>query len=204
MFRITFLLFSFIFVSSGLFSQSFRNDLKSFKESIQLEEEGEYTKAIQVLKKSYQEDSYEYNIRLGWLDYLAGQYTESSTYYQRAISIKPMSIEARNGLIYPLIALGKTDEAIKMYREILDISPLDTRTNYRLALSYYQLKKYKEAESHLLNVINLYPFDYDTLVLLGWTYYQMGKTNDAKILFQKALLFKPEDESATEGLKLVN
>lgn len=204
MFRITLLIFGLLLFSNNLFSQSFQNDLQSFKESIVLEEEGKYTKAIQILKKTYQEDSYEYNMRLGWLDYLAGQYTESTTYYQKAISLKPMSIEARNGIVYPLIALGKTDETINIYKEILDISPLNSRANYRLGLTYYQIGKYKEAESHLISVINLYPFDYDTLVLLGWTYHQMGKNNDAKVLFQKALLYSPEDESATEGLKLVN
>jgi tetratricopeptide (TPR) repeat protein len=115
-----------------------------------------------------------------------------------------MSIEARNGIVHPLLALGKTDMVIKMYKEILEISPNETSANYRLALIYYQKGQYKEAEKHLLLVINFFPFDYDTVVLLGWNYYRMGKFNDAKILFQKALLFKPNDESASEGLKLVN
>lgn len=115
-----------------------------------------------------------------------------------------MSIEARNGIVYPLIALGKTNEASKIYLEILDISPNETNANYRLGLIYYQQQKYKEAEKHLNRIINIYPFDYDTLVLLAWNYFQMGKSNEAKILFQKALLFKPNDESATQGLKLVN
>jgi len=71
-------------------------------------------------------------------------------------------------------------------------------------LIYYQQAKYKEAEIRLKKVINLYPFDYDTVILLAWNSLQMGKTNEAKVLFQKALLYRPTDESATEGLRQVN
>ena len=196
---ILFLLFGF-----GVFAQDFNSDLKAFRESIELEIDGEYSKAADRLKQNYSPNSYEYNLRLGWLDYLAGQYIESTTYYQKALALKPMSIEARNGIAHPMLALGKTDMVIKVYKEILQISPNETSVNYRLALIYYQKGQYKEAEKHLSLVINLFPFDYDTVVLLAWNYYQMGKFNDAKILFQKALLFKPNDESASEGLKLIN
>ena len=198
------LIFSFLYCSFIAFPQEFQKDMEAFRESIQLEKDGEYADAAAILKKSYKKDSYEYNLRLGWLDYLSGQYTESTTFYQKALTLKPMSIEARNGIVYPLIALGKTNEASKIYLEILDISPNETNANYRLGLIYYQQQKYKEAEKHLNRIINIYPFDYDTLVLLAWNYFQMGKSNEAKILFQKALLFKPDDESATQGLKLVN
>jgi tetratricopeptide (TPR) repeat protein len=193
-----------LFYGMSLLAQDFNSDLKAFRESIELEIKGDYSKAVESLKQNYSSASYEFNLRLGWLDYLAGQYIESTTYYQKALSLKPMSIEARNGIVHPLLALGKTDMVIKMYKEILEISPNETSANYRLALIYYQKGQYKEAEKHLLLVINFFPFDYDTVVLLGWNYYRMGKFNDAKILFQKALLFKPNDESASEGLKLVN
>jgi tetratricopeptide (TPR) repeat protein len=185
-------------------AQSFDKDLASFKKSIEQEKNGEYSSAVSTLKKTYQENSYEYNMRLGWLDYLAGQYTESSTYYHKAIILMPLSIEARFSLIYPQLALGKTTQAIETYKEILKISPNDTQANYRLGLIYYQQAKYKEAEIRLKKVINLYPFDYDTVILLAWNSLQMGKTNEAKVLFQKALLYRPTDESATEGLRQVN
>lgn len=195
---------SLLVVSLEGFGQSFSQDVKAFENSIKYEIEGDYTKAISALKQSYQENSYEYNLRLGWLDYMAGQYTESASYYNKAISLMPFSIEARNGLVFPLLALGNTSQAVDIYKQILEISPNETSTNYKLALIYYQQGKYIEAEKHLKKVINLFPFDYDTLVLLGWNYVQMGKKNEAKVLFQKALLFKPSDTSASEGLKLTN
>jgi Flp pilus assembly protein TadD len=49
----------------------------------------------------------------------------------------------------------------------------------------------------------MYPFDYDNLVLYAWTNYQLGKLREAKVLFNKVLLNKPNDASAKEGLGLI-
>jgi len=60
-----------------------------------------------------------------------------------------------------------------------------------MALSYYE------------KVINLYPFDYDTMLMVGWTYLQLKQTVKAKVLFNKVLMYNPEDKSAKEGLSLL-
>jgi hypothetical protein len=39
--------------------------------------------------------------------------------------------------------------------------------------------------------------------MTGWTNFQLGKLREAKVLFQKALLNRPGDNSATEGLSLI-
>ena len=202
--KISIITFAIILNSLFTYSQSFKEDVTAFDKSYSLEQEGNYSKAISLLKQSYIENSYEYNLRLGWLDYLAGQYTESSSYYNKAIEIKPMSIEARFGLIYPLLALGNISLTEKTYHDILKISPLETKANYRLALMYYQQEKFKEADKYLRTIINLFPFDYDTMILMAWNSYQMGKKSEAKVLFQKVMLNRPNDKSALEGLKLVN
>jgi hypothetical protein len=38
--------------------------------------------------------------------------------------------------------------------------------------------------------------------MLGWTYHFMKKPNEAKIMFNKALLIRPGDSSASQGLGL--
>mgnify|MGYP005847373345 CR=1 FL=1 len=50
--------------------------------------------------------------------------------------------------------------------------------------------------AYLSGVVNLYPFNYYSVLMLGWTNYQLGKTKEAKILFQKALLYDPTSASA--------
>uniref|UniRef100_UPI0040491C83 hypothetical protein n=1 Tax=Daejeonella sp. TaxID=2805397 RepID=UPI0040491C83 len=46
----------------------------------------------------------------------------------------------------------------------------------------------------------MYPFDYDANHMLAWSYLYLGKIDQAKILFQKALLNRPDDASAKDGL----
>lgn len=176
---------------------------KAFSESYTLEADGNYTKAIQVLKDVYFEKSYELNLRLGWLHYYAGLFTESAVYYQQAINLMPMSIEARLGYALPASALGQWDAILLKYKEILEIDPNHSLTNYRIGSIYYGRQDYSNAERYLQKVVNMYPFDYDTLLLLAWTKYSLGKSNEAKTLFQKVLLYDPDDESAKEGLALL-
>jgi len=176
---------------------------EAFKSSYELEKEGEYSKAINALKKVYDDNSYELNLRLGWLHYSSGLFTEAAAYYQKGIDLKPLSIEARLGYVLPTSALGNWEQVLTTYKAILEIDPNHSLTNYRTGLIYYGRQDYKTAERYIEKVLNLYPFDYDSLLMLGWTKYFLGKRNEAKVLFNKVLLYSPEDDSALEGLDLV-
>lgn len=175
----------------------------TFSQSYTAEYTGNYAKAIKVLKDKYDDNSYEINLRLGWLSYSAALHTDALTYYQRAINIMPFSIEARLGYVYPAAALGNWTQVNKTYAEILKIDPKNATANYRLGLMNYNKKNYKLAYTYLAKNINLYPFDYDNLILYAWTNLQLGKLREAKVLFNKVLLNKPKDASAKEGLGLI-
>jgi len=177
--------------------------LEAFTKSQEYEGRGNFNEAIATMKKIYQEDSYETNLRLGWLTNLAGQFTESSSYYQKAINLKPYAIEPKFGFVYPASALGNWDQVIKQYNEILTIDPQNTLANYRMGSIYYGRKDYARAEKYLEKVINLYPFDYDSMLLYAWTNYKLGKLREAQVMFNKVLLNKPKDVSALEGLSLI-
>ena len=165
--------------------------------------QGEYKKAADIIKTVYSNDSYEINLRLGWLEYNAGLFNESAAHYQRALNLKPYSEEAKFGLIYPKAAQGKWTEVINLYNKILKISPNNTTANYRLGLIYYGKKDYQKALKLFEKVVNLYPFNYDGLLMYAWTNFMLGKTKEAKILFNKVLMLSPDDESAKEGLNLI-
>jgi tetratricopeptide (TPR) repeat protein len=187
-----------------LFSQNNHAELQAaFSKSYQFEYRGNFTDAISALKAVYKEDSYELNVRLGWVSYLAGQFTESSAYYQKAIALKPYSIEAKLGFANPASALGNWDQVIAQYNDILAIDPQNTTTNYRMGSIYYGRKDYTKAEKYLEKVVNLYPFDYDSNILYAWTDLKLGKLREASVLFNKVLLIKPADASALEGLALI-
>lgn len=186
------------------FSQDYEAIQKAFSESYGYEYNGEYVKAIEVLKKVYSEEAYEINLRLGWLNYMGGYFTESLAYYQRCIDLKPLSLEAKFGYVYPASAIGNWEKVKKQYNDILEIDPQNTSANYRLGSIYYGNEDYTKAISYFEKVVNLYPFDYDALLMYAWTSLKLGKLREAKVLFNKVLMNKPDDASATEGLESID
>ncbi|MCY1635975.1 tetratricopeptide repeat protein [Marinifilum sp. D737] len=190
-------------VCNKLSGQNFEAVRMAFNESYKYEKEGDFSHAVENLKQVYDENSYEINLRLGWLNYQAGVFTESIAHYQRAVNLKPYAEEAKFGLILPKAAMGKWSEVVNIYKEILKISPNQTVANYRLGLIYYGQEAYEKAHFYFKKVVDLYPFKYDALIMLAWTNYHMGKRREAIILFEKSLLYYPQDPSALEGLKLL-
>jgi len=188
---------------SQIFGQTDKEIIQAFKTSYALEKTGSYKKGADELKKVYSNNSYEINLRLGWLEYNAGLFEESASHYQKALNLKPFSEEAKFGLIYPKYAQGKWGEVINLYKKILEINPNNTTANYRLGLIYFGKKYYTVAAVYFEKIVNLYPFDYDSLLMLAWSDYYLGKKNQAKLLFHKVLMSNPGDKSATEGIKLI-
>ncbi len=176
---------------------------KAFKDSYALEQSTNYQGAIDALKPYYAESSYEINLRMGWLTYMAGKFNESISYYEKSIKLMPYSIEAKLGLIYPLSAMKSWDAVVVQYNDVLKIAPENTTANYKLGLIYYYREKYTDAKKYFEKFLNLFPFEYDAVIMSAWTYYKMGQYNEAKLLFNKALLLRPADVSATEGLSYI-
>jgi len=192
-----------VVMSINAFSQNAENVQKAFTESYQQEQEGEYSGAINLLKDIYDEDSYEINLRLGWLHYVSGLFSESTPYYQKCIQLRPLSIEARLGIVNPAAAMGNWTQVENTYNDILAMDSENSTANYRLGVIYYGKGEYKTALKYFEKLLNHYPFDYDAIIMSAWTYYKMGEMRKAKVLFNKALLNQPNDKSALEGLSLI-
>ncbi len=193
----------FLLFFSNISAQSTTEVISAFKTSYSLEKAGKYKNAADELKKVYSDNSYEINLRIGWLLYNAGLFDQSAAHYQKAINLKPYSEEAKFGLIYPKVAQAKWAEVINLYKSILKINPKNTIANYRMGLIFYGGKNYTKAATYFKKVLDLYPFDYDALLMLAWTDYFLGKKNEAKILFNKVLMNSPNDASALKGIKLL-
>ena len=176
---------------------------KAFSESYTHEYAKKYADAINSLTAYYNDDSYEINLRLGWLEYLNKNYAKSLSYYQKAVNLKPYAIEAKLGIVKPLSVLENWDKVIAQYEEILQIDAQNYTANYWEGVINYNRKKYERSGKLFEKLVNLYPFDYDANHMLAWTYLNSGRTNDAKLLFQKALLIRPGDTSCLEGLSKI-
>lgn len=173
---------------------------RAFKNSYADENNKNYTAAINDITPYYSQDSYELNIRLGWLNYLNKNYNASQNYYARAVAARPNAIEAKFGYVKPLSYLQSWDKVLEQYAAIIRIDPQNTQANYWLGVIYYNRKQYDAAIRCFKVVINLYPFDYDGNHMLAWACLLSGRKGDAQTYFEKALLIKPDDTSSSDGL----
>lgn len=185
----------------SIYGQSSRQ--AALHRSYEYEKSGNYSSAIKEINAVYKADDYFFNIRLGWLHYLAKQYGESIKFYEKAITLKPYAIEAKFGSIKPLSATENWEKVKNQYIQILKIDPQNTVASYWLGVIYYNRKDYQSAVKLFEKVVNLYPLDYDSVIMLAWTKLYLGKTAEAKIMFNHALALKANDSSALSGLKLI-
>lgn len=172
----------------------------AFAASYTAEAKADYTEAIAALKAVYA-SSYEQNLRLGWLYFLAKNYTVSISYYQKAVEQRPYALEPKFGLVKPLNALNQVDKLLGLYEAILKIDAQNTQANYWVGVIYLNRKAYDKAARYFERVVNLYPFDYDVNLSLAWTYLNLGRKADARTLYQRVLLIRPGDTDALAGLK---
>ncbi|HEC41688.1 MAG TPA: tetratricopeptide repeat protein [Bacteroides sp.] len=192
-----------ILIPSLASAQEFAEIKDAFQNSYIQEATGEIHAAINSLKSVYDEKSYELNLRLGWLSYQAGNFTESTAYYNKAIDLMPYAVEPRFGVVYPGAAMGNWSMVMNQYERILEITPNNSVAMHRVGLIHYGREDYEKARQYFEKVVNLYPFDYDALTMLAWSHFKLQNLREAKVLFQKALLNTPSGSSALEGLELL-
>ena len=172
----------------------------AFAKSYSFEYETQYAKAITALSELHIE-SYQINLRLGWLYYLSKDYIKSEQYYRKAVASEPASIEARFGLVLPLSTLGNWNNVLSVYLEITKLDANNSIANYRLASIYYTRKDYANAAQYVSKVLKLYPFDYDSNLLTGKILMAQAKNAEAKKYFTKALEYNPQSEEAKAAIK---
>lgn len=172
----------------------------AFAKSYSFEYETQYAKAITALTELHVE-SYQINLRLGWLYYLSKDYIKSEQYYRKAVASEPSSIEARFGLVLPLSTLGNWNNVLSVYLEITKLDANNSIANYRLASIYYTRKDYANATQYVSKVLKLYPFDYDSNLLTGKILMAQAKNAEAKKYFTKALEYNPQSEEAKVAIK---
>lgn len=198
------LIYTIILLAVGLtFSnplQAQNNAELAFSKSYSFEYDTQYTRAIEVMT-ALNSDAYEVSLRLGWLYYLNKDYQKSETFYKKAVTAEPASVEARFGLVLPLAALGNWNAVLGHYLDILRIDPNNSIANYRIGYIYYSRKDYTAAMTYLQKVIRMYPFDYDSNLLAGKVLVAQGNTVEARKHFIKAVEYNPQSEEAKAALK---
>ena len=107
------------------------------------------------------------------------------------------------GATLPLADKGEWDKVKDYYNMVLNLDENNYTANLRLGQIDLNTENYLSAKSYLTKVIEMYPGDYETNLYLAWAYYYLGDNSAAYDLFTEVLTLNPGDESALEGLKLV-
>ncbi len=187
----------------GSMQANAQNLSEVFAKSYAAEKNANYTEAISVLNATSNANVYEVNLRLGWLHYANKSHKESISFYQKAMTLKPMATEPLWGLIYPLSAQENWVAVEQAYKDILKLDPKNSKANYYLGSIFFYRKDYTTAKKYLMEVVQLYPFDREALLLLGWSQFYLGNKAESKKIFEHVLNNKPDDSSAIEGLSLL-
>ena len=147
-----------------------------------------------------QGEDYVYHLRRGWLLYLLGRHGDSAAAYRTAIIQQPQSVEARQGLVLPLMSMKQWPDAQLVCVELLEISPEDYRGNSRLAYILYSMGRYGEAAELYQKVLAHYPSDVEMQAGLGWAQLKQGDSVAARETFSAVLRLAPSHVSAKQGL----
>ena len=145
----------------------------------------DYDRAIETLMPLYKLDSNSYfmNLRLGWLFYLKGPLKNAEFHYQRAIEIKPSSLEARLGLYKVFTAKFQHDLALQTAKSIITLDSHHYTGHLQAASSAMMLNDYTTALTYIESIRKHYPIDQG---LLEQRCLILSKMPEMKAAFQES------------------
>ena len=193
-------------LGAQIYSQKKMTKLDAFHESLKFESSQNYQKSIQSLQAIYSEhkDDVLVNLRLGWLNYLTGNYEESKRFYSTSFALSGnKSIDALLGQTLSLSAMNNWDAVAATYSTILKLDPMNYTANLRLGQIMLNRGLYADAKTYLEKAYSHYPASYEPNLSLGWTYYYLGDRKKATSRLTDALMLSPGDTLATKGLNLL-
>lgn len=174
-----------------------------WQKSYDQEAKGNYAQAtapLLALMEQGQTDEF-LLIRLGWLNYLQGNYNDAKGYYGQALSQNRYSIDARLGIFNPLAAQKRWREADKYIDEALALSPKSLQANLNKMQIEAQQKDWFSLARRAQQLTRYYPTNVDVLVYLARANSWLGNTDEANLAYRQVLKLLPSNVEARYFLK---
>lgn len=171
----------------------------AFATSYRYEKAQNYPDAINALLV-IKSKGYLYDLRLGWLYYLSGNYANARLHYQSAVAAAPAAIEPRLGLTLPLMAQMRYDEVESVAKQILMVDPSNFTANLRLCMVLRYQQKNSQALEIARRMLMLYPTDVSFLAEQGLLLAATNEIAGAKKSFEVVLTLDPENVTAKSYL----
>jgi hypothetical protein len=135
------------------------------------------------------------SLRLGWQEYLKGDNTTSLAHYRAALVAQPRSLEAKLGLILPLLADKQFPAAEALAREVLRENKTHYLAHLRLAIALRLQNKLRAADSALARALELYPSDTGLLYERGLVKRAQNQFAAARYYLGQAELLDPDNDA---------
>ena len=179
----------FLLVLIGVCVPVVRASDDAWGRSVTLEVNGQYEAAARSLESVIQQepDNEFANLRSGWLYYLAGKYSTSIKYYQTAGKLNKQSLDARLGMMLPLMAQERWREAAQLAESVIEESRLNYYAHLRLLICEEGLKSWVQLRDHALMISRYYPSDPGFQVYLARAYINLNKPELARKAYQDVL-----------------
>ena len=177
-----------------------------WQQSLILEGEGKYREARAALQPLVNQplpkaDRELLFLRMGWLYHLTLEYNKSILHYQSALKTNPGSIDARLGILLPLLAQQRWREVERHANQVLKDSPWNYLAHVRLMIAEEGMQKWQRLESHARRLSERYPGDVTVLVYLARAQIWQGKQKEAKMAYQQVLHRSPLHIEANNFIK---
>ena len=138
--------------------------------------------------------------RRAWLNYLRGAHNDAIRDYEKALELNPDSLEARLGLMLPLISQQRWREVASNANKVLKVAPWNYYAHVRLMIAEEGEKKWDTLAKHAEIVSKRYPSDATIYVYMARAYAWMKKDSQARSAYEKVLRRVPGHIEASQYL----
>jgi len=172
-------------------------------DSYNAETAGNYQRALEIMQLMLANDSNDefFQLRIGWLQYLLGQYNEALKAYQLSQKISP-NLDAVVGIVNCHLALGRWNDAISTANENLKTYPQHTSLMAKAAYASYMKQDYKVAADFYAKIIRITPWDMEVRGYLVNNLYLAKDINTAKNHYLKLKKYYPDSLIVKEYAKV--
>ncbi len=169
-----------------------------WSDSYRLEAQGDYAAALSALRPVIDADpTHELAImRTAWLQYLLGDYNSAIDDYERAAELNEQSLDARLGMLLPLLAQRRWREAAVIAQEVLSTAPWNYYAHVRLMVAEEGQRQWETLARHAHDVAARYPSDATVLVYLARAEARQGNLGPARRAYTQVLERYPAHEEA--------
>jgi tetratricopeptide (TPR) repeat protein len=178
-----------VFAALILSATSVLADEAAWQSSYQLEAAGKYNEAIAAIDQVPVNgaDAELKVLRRGWLYYLLGNFNESIREYRLAIERNNKSIDARLGVILPLLGQKRWREAEQSARDALDLAPNNYYALLRLTIALEAQRDWASMAKTAATMAAGYPTDATAYVYLARANAWINKRDDAVTAYTAVL-----------------